>query len=368
MIVEVIGGYLANSIAIMSDAAHLFSDLLGFIISIISIHIAKKQANNHMSYGYHRAEVIGALASVTIIWGLTIWLIYEASYRIFNPKPVSGGIMFVVAVLGLLFNITMGLILAYEGIDHGMHHHHDHDHDDHHHHDHDHHNHEDDHHEEKELKVISHDNCTGHKNEIELKDNQEGLLKSEEITSNTRKTNKHDSKKSIHSHHKHNHSNSHSHSNKNENINIRAAMIHIIGDAIQNIGVIISGATIYFYPTYVIIDSLCTFFFAIVVFMTTIRILKDCVLVIMEGSPIENIEEMENQLLEIEGVIEVHDLHVWSLSMGKLSMTCHLISTKPQESLTKACEMIKIKYNIDHTTIQVEEEREDEDKCKQTLH
>ena len=201
-----------------------------------------------------------------------------------------------------------------------------------------------------------------------MKDNQEGLLKSEEITSNTRKTNKHDSKKSIHSHHKHNHSNSHSHSNKNENINIRAAMIHIIGDAIQNIGVIISGATIYFYPTYVIIDSLCTFFFAIVVFMTTIRILKDCVLVIMEGSPIENIEEMENQLLEIEGVIEVHDLHVWSLSMGKLSMTCHLISTNPQESLTKACEMIKTKYNIDHTTIQVEEEREEEDKCKQTLH
>jgi hypothetical protein len=87
MIIEIIGGYLANSIAIMSDAAHLLSDLLGFLISIISIYISRKIAKNDMSYGYHRAEIIGALVSIVLIWALTIWLLYEATLRIIvTPK------------------------------------------------------------------------------------------------------------------------------------------------------------------------------------------------------------------------------------------------------------------------------------------
>ena len=77
MIIEFIGGYFARSIAIMSDAAHLLSDFLGFIISIVSIYISRQEASKNMSYGYHRAEVIGALVSVNLIWGLTIWLFYE---------------------------------------------------------------------------------------------------------------------------------------------------------------------------------------------------------------------------------------------------------------------------------------------------
>ena len=74
MTIEIIGGYLANSIAIMSDAAHLLSDLLGFLISIISIYISRKVAKNKMSYGYHRAEIIGALVSIVLIWALTLVL------------------------------------------------------------------------------------------------------------------------------------------------------------------------------------------------------------------------------------------------------------------------------------------------------
>ena len=102
-------------------------------------------------------------------------------------------------------------------------------------------------------------------------------------------------------------------------------------------------------------------------FLTTIRILRECVSVIMEGSPIENVERLKERLLKVEGVIDVHDLHVWSLSMGKVSMTCHLKSTKPQTSLVKAKELMIKKYQITHTTIQVEEEDHPED-CYQTLH
>jgi len=66
----------------LSDAAHLLSDLSGFCISIFSIALAKKAATNKMSYGYHRAEVIGALVSILIIWGLTLVLVFEATVRI----------------------------------------------------------------------------------------------------------------------------------------------------------------------------------------------------------------------------------------------------------------------------------------------
>lgn len=367
MIIEVIGGYIANSIAIMSDAAHLFSDLLGFIISIVSIYIAKRTATHHMSYGFHRAEVIGALVSVTIIWGLTVWLLYEAVYRIFNPTPVNGGIMLIVAILGLLFNLIMGIILAYEGIDHGMHNHshggeeeghgahsdhekHDHEHDSEHHHD--------------EAKTGLLEN---------KKDNHEH--EHDDHGKDSDHSHEHNNKDHGHSHNHEDHGHSHGHDDhghehggsKTQNVNIRAALVHVIGDAIQNIGVIISGAVIYIYPNLMIFDPLCTFFFAIVVFLTTTRILKDCVSVIMEGSPIDNVEKLKQRLLKVEGVTDVHDLHVWSLSMGKVSMTCHLKSSNPQKSLIKAKELMIRKYQITHTTIQVEDEDHPEN-CTQTLH
>ncbi len=116
MVIEIIGGYLASSIAIMSDAAHLLSDFLGFMISIVSIYISRRKATDKMSFGYHRAEVIGALVSVNIIWGLTIWLLYEASLRLVYQQPVNGFIMLVTAVIGFLFNVVMGLVLMSQGI------------------------------------------------------------------------------------------------------------------------------------------------------------------------------------------------------------------------------------------------------------
>ena len=336
MIVEIIGGYLSNSIAIMSDAAHLFSDLLGFLISIVSIVIAKRSATNHMSYGYHRAEVIGALVSISIIWGLTLWLLYAAAIRLFYPQPVEGGIMLVVAILGLLFNVIMGIVLLYEGIDHSMHLHSHGDND----HGHSHGNHE---HSQNENHDHAHSDET--KN---LKDHEHG-------------------DHGNHDHDDHHDEHDHSKNNVNDQVNVRAALIHIIGDGLQNVGVIIAGAIVYFNPQYTIVDPICTIVFAVIVFLTTIRILKECLLVIMEGSPIENVEKLKNRLLKIEGVVECHDLHVWSLSQGKMSMTCHLKSTDPQKSLKLASKLMCKTYGISHTTIQVED-LDNQDECNQNIH
>ena len=111
MSLEFIGGYLAHSIAIMSDAAHLLSDFSGFLISMFSIWIGTQPATGVLSFGYHRAEVIGALAYVLLIWGLTVWLVTEAIQRVINPVDVDGKIMLITAGIGLLINLIMVKVL-----------------------------------------------------------------------------------------------------------------------------------------------------------------------------------------------------------------------------------------------------------------
>ena len=322
MIIEIIGGYLANSIAIMSDAAHLLSDLLGFLISIISIYISRKVAKNNMSYGYHRAEIIGALVSIVLIWALTLWLLYEATLRIITPPLVDGFIMIIVSIIGFSFNVIMGIVLAKSGVahSHGLKkcdHDHDHDHEHDHEHEHDH-DHEHEHNSDEEIRLHTED-----ENE-----------------------------------------------NKNSNVNLRASFIHILGDALQNIGVFIAGIIIYFLPRYSIADPICTYIFSIIVGFTTINILKDCIFVLMEGSPVDiDIEELESDLREIKGVKEIHDLHVWSLSIGKTSLSCHICCDNPQKTLKKAKKMIQKKYKIDHITIQVEENNNmNQLSCKNDIH
>ena len=313
MIIEIIGGYLANSIAIMSDAAHLLSDLLGFLISIISIYISRKIAKNDMSYGYHRAEIIGALVSIVLIWALTIWLLYEATLRIIVTPKVDGLIMIIISIIGFSFNVIMGLVLAKSGVphSHGLHgHDHDHEHE---------HEHELEHH---------HDS-----------DDEEIGLHDENDHSNT-------------------------------NVNLRASFIHILGDALQNVGVLIAGGIIFLFPTFSIADPICTYIFSIIVGLTTIRILKDCIFVLMEGSPVAvDIEQLEKDLTAIPGVKEIHDLHVWSLSIGKMSLSCHICTDDPQKTLKKATKMIQKKYKIDHVTIQVEDNKDkNQISCKNDLH
>jgi len=82
MITEAVCGYLSGSIAVLADAAHMFSDVAGFMISFFSIYISQKKMTLDHNNGYHRAEVLGAILSVFFIWGLLIWLNWSATNRI----------------------------------------------------------------------------------------------------------------------------------------------------------------------------------------------------------------------------------------------------------------------------------------------
>ncbi|CAK4826902.1 unnamed protein product [Aphanomyces euteiches] len=91
MVVELLGGYFAGSLAIMSDAAHLLSDVLSFFLSLFALYLSKRPATASMPFGYKRAEAIGALASIIVIWMLTIGLVWAAVQRILaltkSPSP-----------------------------------------------------------------------------------------------------------------------------------------------------------------------------------------------------------------------------------------------------------------------------------------
>ena len=103
--IETTGGVFANSIAILSDAAHIVSDVIGFGISICALRIATRNANSKYTFGYHRAEIIGAFCSIFTIWILTAWLFYEATKRFFHHEEIGGTIMFATAIASFFFNL-----------------------------------------------------------------------------------------------------------------------------------------------------------------------------------------------------------------------------------------------------------------------
>ena len=139
------------------------------------------------------------------------------------------------------------------------------------------------------------------------------------------------------------------------NINITSAYLHVLGDLLMSVGVIIAAVIINIKPEWTLADPLCTYLFSVIIACTSIPVFKDCMMVIMEASPDEiDLEKLERELSECPGVEEVHDLHVWSISSGKYSLSCHIVSSQPLKSLNAATYLCQKSYKIFHTTIQVE--------------
>lgn len=120
---EILGGVLSHSISVISDATHLFTDLAGFVVSFIFIYYSSKESNKKISFGFHRMEVVGALANLFIIWCIAVFLLYEATLRIINKEFVEDPkVMLIVAGAGLAVNIVMYFVLhtGQGGHSHGL--------------------------------------------------------------------------------------------------------------------------------------------------------------------------------------------------------------------------------------------------------
>lgn len=110
---EVAGGIISGSLAILTDAAHMFSDVSGFLISYFAISLSQGRSTHNKSMGYHRAEILGAILGIVLIWGLVVWLCIEAYARIINPPEVDATIMLITSIIGLCCNLVN--LFALEG-------------------------------------------------------------------------------------------------------------------------------------------------------------------------------------------------------------------------------------------------------------
>jgi len=108
---QLIGGFLSNSIALISDAIHNFSDLATLIISYIALQIGKKGASRRLTFGYQRAEIIGALLNVVILICAVLFILIEAVSRLSHPEPVSGKLVMIMAGIGIAGNGLSALLL-----------------------------------------------------------------------------------------------------------------------------------------------------------------------------------------------------------------------------------------------------------------
>ncbi|KAJ4971266.1 hypothetical protein NE237_004365 [Protea cynaroides] len=314
MSVEVAGGIKANSLAILTDAAHLLSDVAAFAISLFSLWASGWEATPRQSYGFFRIEILGALVSIQLIWVLAGILVYEAIARLIHDTgEVQGFLMFVVAAFGLLVNIIMACLL---GHDHGHSHGHSgHDHDQSHNHGHGHgHSHHTHgisimaHHGEQSKQHDEHDH-------VHDADQADPLLeKSSGDALDAQKA------KACHEH------------KKQRNINVQGAYLHVIGDSIQSIGVMIGGAIIW--------------------------MLRNILEVLMESTPREiDATMLENGLREMDEVVAVHELHIWAITVGKVLLACHVKIQQDADAdlvLEKVIDYIRREYNISHVTIQIE--------------
>ncbi|KAJ0003716.1 hypothetical protein NQD34_008814 [Periophthalmus magnuspinnatus] len=303
---EILGGYFASSLAVMTDAAHLMVDLMSFIISLVSLWLSSLPATHKLSYGWHRAEILGALLSVFTIWLVTGVLVYLAVQRLISDDyTIEGTIMLITSACAVLANIIMALTLHQSG--HGHSH----------------------------GGLSSH----GHGHSHSLKTNSTKSL--------TSKSNQDPDLEQNH----------------NQGLSrpmpvCGAAFVHVVGDLLQSLSVLVSAIIIFFKPEYKIADPICTFIFSILVLCTTFTIIKDIVVVLLEGSPGGvQYSEVRDRLLAVKGVTAVHNMHIWALTMNQVLLTAHVAIDETVDAqvvlreMTQACYS---SYNFHLITIQME--------------
>lgn len=373
MVVEVVGGYLANSIAIYSDAAHLLTDIAGFGIALLAAIAAKAPGTKTLTFGFARAEVFGALGSVMSLWVITVFLLYAAYFRAEkwfkgDPEPVNGALMFAVACFGVCVNLCLGWVFSDEhgGAFHPGHSHehghcahsqpasaaapaaapqdhgHDHGHDDHHDHAHGHHDHSACDHGKEDVEAGGHDHGHGHAHE------KSPLLTAQKSYQGC----DHDAPAAA-SAHDHHDGHSHGHSHNVSDVNIEAAYLHVLTDLIQSVGVALAGLIMWHFPHFEIIDPLCTLIFSAIALYSTLPLIHRVSVILFEGAPSHiDWEIVMQRFSDIPGVENVHDLHIWSISSKSISLTCHIRASNPQAVL-RAAHGVCRGLGIDHATIQV---------------
>lgn len=259
LIAELAGGWLANSLALLSDAGHVITDIFALGLAWFAAVQADRPANARKTFGYHRVGILAALVNAVTLIVIAIAILFEAVQRFQHPEPVQPLIMFLAAGIGIVINLFIGFSLQ----------------------------------------------------------------------------------------------------NESHNLNTRAAILHVFGDAGASVGVIIAGIIILF-TGWIIADPVLSIGIAALIAVGAWRILRETADILMEAVPKGlSIPNLVRDMKSIDGVKDVHDLHVWCITSNMCALSCHVLieNLPPSDSssiLQSLNAMLSEKYHIDHATIQFE--------------
>lgn len=260
-IVEIVGGLISNSLALLSDSAHMMSDVLALGLSMTAIYLATRNPNQKYTFGFLRFEILASFINGLALAAISIGIFVEGIKRMITPTEVDLTLMLSVAIIGLVVNIVLTIVL-------------------------------------------------------------------------TRST------------------------KEEENLNIKSALWHFIGDLLNSVGVIISAILIYF-TGLTILDPLISIIIGGVIFMGGAKIIRESYLILMESVPDQfDLESIRSDIKGIEGVEDVHEMHLWTVTSNHYSLTAHVFireGPKPLSIISEITQLLQDKYGIIHSTIQLED-------------
>jgi len=256
--VEVIGGILTNSLALIADAGHMGSDAAALALSLVAVWLASTQATRARTYGFHRAEVLAALINSLALVLLAAYVFWEAASRFTDPPDVRSGPMLAVASVGLIANLASAGLLA---------------------------------------------------------------------------------------------------GARHDSLNVRSAFLHIAGDALSSVGVI-AGAMIILATGENVVDPIISVMIGVLIVISSFRITWEATQILLEATPPGvSISDIQTRMTEVPGVRNVHDLHVWTVTSGFVSLSAHVETDQSHDQhgiLVELRRLLAQRFGIDHATIQVE--------------
>jgi cobalt-zinc-cadmium efflux system protein len=259
-VAEVLGGLWTNSLALLSDAGHMLSDMFALGLSLFAFWLSSRKPSPTKTYGYYRFEVVSAFINGVLLILIALWIFGEAYSRFQEPAAVKSVPMLVIAVLGLMINL-LGIYLLHE---------------------------------------------IGTKN-----------------------------------------------------INIRGAMFHLIGDAAGSVGAITAAIAISL-TGWTFFDPLVSVLIGLLIIYSAWRLLWDVVNILMQGVPPHiDLDGIKQEMLSVDGVIGLCDLHIWSLTSEVESLSAHVVVEdmgRNKEILEKLTCLIRDRFGINHVTLQIEDE------------
>ena len=260
-VLEVVGGILTGSLALLADAAHMLSDNLALALALAAVWLAGRPSTPQRSFGFQRAEVLAALVNGVTLVALSIWIFIEAYGRFSDPPEVLGGWMLAVACVGLVANLVAASVLA----------------------------------------------------------------------------------RAAHA-----------------SLNMSAAFRHVLADVLGSAGVI-AAAVVVLATGWRYADPIAGALIALLVLASSWSILDDSVHILLEGTPRGiDARELQSRLLAVPGVVDVHDLHVWTITSGFPALSAHVLVQPDDDCHARRRELETLlarDYGIDHTTLQVDHAR-----------